>query len=451
MNMETIFAPATAPGRAGIAVIRISGPQTRGAVQALVGRIPSPRRTSLATFRDESGAPLDEGLVLWFPGPGSYTGEDMAELHCHGGPATIAALVAALSVLDGLRVAEAGEFTRRAYRNGRMDLTQAEAVADLIAADTEAQRRSAVAQLGGRLSSAAEAWRLRLIDLQAAIEADLDFSDEGDVSETVPAVVTGVGALRDELRAALSTSTVGERLRTGLQVALIGAPNAGKSSLLNALARRDAAIVTDRPGTTRDVLEVHLDLAGFPVTIADTAGLRETKDSIEAEGVRRAENRAEASDLRILVVDGIKPQNIDANTIYRRLRPGDLILWNKQDSKAYSPPPSHPSTFEEKMAGTIILEGSVRSGTGLAALESHLARSAAEHLEPGEGVVLTRERHREAVGSALAALERAAAVPEPELLAEDLRLAARAVGRIAGKVDVEDVLDAVFSRFCIGK
>src|SRR5215469_3672802 len=303
---DTIFALSSGRPPAAIAVVRVSGPQAGAALEALIGKIPEPRRAALARLRDPDNQEIiDEGLALWFPGPRSETGEDTAELQLHGGRAVIASVLAALGRIEGCRLAEAGEFTRRAFENGRLDLTRVEGLADLIGAETEAQRRQAFRQMRGLLGDRAEAWRTAIIEALALVEARIDFPDEGDVPEDLirPALVRAK-ELRDEITQALADQRRGERLREGLVVAIAGPPNAGKSSLLNRLARRDAAIVSPFAGTTRDVIEVHLDLAGFPVTVLDTAGIRESSEPVEQEGVRRARERAAAADLVLWVVDG---------------------------------------------------------------------------------------------------------------------------------------------------
>ena len=324
---DTIFAPATAAGRAAVAVVRLSGPKTASALRTLAGDLPEPRRASVRRLFAPDGAEIDQGLVLWFPAPGSYTGEDAAELQVHGGRAVVGALVDALAAV-GLRLAEPGEFTRRAFEHGKLDLTQAEAVADLVDAETEAQRRQALAQLEGRLTAAEAGWRAALVEALALLEAAVDFPDEELPADVAARARPILQALLAELQAAAADVGRGERIREGYRIALIGAPNAGKSTLLNALARRDAAIVTAIPGTTRDIIEVPLQLGGYKAIVADTAGLRETPDEIEAEGVRRAAAWAEQADLRVWLVDGAAdhPPRRPAS-----LRPDDLVLRTKRD------------------------------------------------------------------------------------------------------------------------
>ena len=434
---DTIFALASGAGRAAVAVMRLSGPGTGAVLTRLAGRLPEPRRASLRRLRDPQGEMLDEGLVLWFPAPGSYTGEDSAELHLHGGAAVIAAVAEALVRL-GARPAEAGEFTRRAFLNGRMDLTEAEGIADLIAAETEAQRRQALRQAGGALARLHGEWAERLTALLAHQEAAIEFADEDLPTDLGDRARAGARALRAEIAAHLADDRRGERLREGLLVAILGAPNAGKSSLLNALAGRDAAIVSARAGTTRDVVEVRLDLAGVPVTLADTAGLREAADEIEQEGIRRARRRAEEADLVLAVFAADTPP--DPATL-AWVGPGAIVLANKVDIAA--PPAS--------IGGMAALAVSARTGAGLDRLRERLAQEARRLAGSGEAALLTRPRHRAALAEAVAWLEQAEAAPLPELASEALRAALRALGRLSGRVGVEAVLDVVFRDFCIGK
>jgi len=441
---DTIYALASGGGVAGIAVYRISGPAAGTAAGRLTGRaLPPPRQAALRRVRDQDGETIDEGLLLWFPGPASFTGEDVAELHLHGGRAVREALYACLARLQDLRPAEAGEFTRRAFQNGRLDLTQAEGLADLVAAETGAQRQQALRQMGGALGGRYERWRGELVECLAILEAAIDFPDE-DLPEGIGADVAGrLQGVAAGLRDHLADDRRGERLREGVQVAILGAPNTGKSSLLNALARRDVAIVTDRAGTTRDVVEAALDLDGIPIVLADTAGLRHSGDPVEREGIRRAWSRAEEADIRLLLLDATRfpalPEGVEA------LLDGRLIVAaNKVDLVALPPGAT--------VAGQRVLPLSVREGVGMAGLLAALSRAASACAAPGAEAGITRARHRDAVASCLAALERAvAAGSAPELAAEDVRLAVRALGRITGRVDVEEILDQVFSRFCIGK
>jgi tRNA modification GTPase len=449
-DRATIFALSSGRPPAAIAVIRLSGPRARAGMEALVRRVPEPRHAALATIRDPAnGEALDRALVLWFPGPKSETGEDMAELQLHGGRAVIAAVLSALGKLDGFRLAEPGEFTRRAFENGRLDLTAVEGLGDLIFADTEAQRRQALRQLKGGLAQQTEVWRTRLIEALALVEAGIDFSDEADVPDQVLAPAVSVaGSLRDEIARVLADDRRGERLRDGLAVAIAGPPNAGKSSLLNRIARREAAIVSPHAGTTRDVIEVHLDLEGYPVTLLDTAGIRETSDPVELEGVRRARDRAASADLVLWVIDGTS--SIDTGDA----PPAGAAQWlvlNKMDLHEAAPAvPASP--YGAILPWTFGV--SALTGDGIDEVLSMIAGNARAFFEGGEPALVTRERHRAALGATLDSLERAireAAEGREDIVAEELRLAARALGRITGRVDVEDVLDVIFRDFCIGK
>jgi tRNA modification GTPase len=440
---DTIVAPASGAGLAAIAVIRISGPKTRDVLAALCGGAPPPRRARLSAIGLPNGPLLDRGLVLWFESPASFTGEDMAELHVHGSRAVIRGVVDAVLTLPGTRLAEPGEFARRAFENGKLDLTEVEGLADLINAETEAQRRQALAQAEGSLRALYEGWRAELVHAQALIEAGLDFADEGDVIADVAAKADPIVA---SLRAAIAhhlSDRSGERLRDGLRVVIAGAPNAGKSSLLNALARRDAAIVSEEAGTTRDVIEVHLDLGGVPVMLVDTAGLRQAEGKIEAEGIRRALARAGDADLVLWVVDATAPQ------------------WN-------APPGLAPAKSDRAAPMTVLnkidlapregarddgIRVSAKTGEGIEHLVATLAEKAAVATGSGAGApLLTRARHRVELEGAQAALERYGAPSlGPELKAEELRIAAHHLGRLTGRIDVEEVLGAIFAEFCIGK
>ena len=439
---ETIYALASGAGRAGIAVLRLSGPAADAALSALSDApLPPPRRAARVRLRDpQTGTPLDDGLALRFPGPASYTGEDVVELHIHGGSAVVAAVFEALSRLPDLRMAEPGEFTRRAVLAGKMDLTAAEGLIDLIDAETEAQRKQALRQADGALGALYDDWRGRLIPALAHLEAAIDFPDE-DLPENLAAKIEPVLAgLQAEMTAHLDDSRRGERLRQGVQIAIVGPPNAGKSSLLNTLAQRDAAIVSATAGTTRDVIEVRLDLGGFPVLAADTAGLREARDEIEAEGIRRARHWAGAADLKIAVfaVDDPAAARDAADVVDLET----IVVLNKVDlgEPDWTPPPA---------IGHFPV--SVATGQGLDALISGVTEAVAARIDVGAAPLMTRARHRAAVTECAEALDRAVAAPLPELAAEDLRLAVRALGRITGAVDVEDLLDVIFRDFCIGK
>jgi tRNA modification GTPase len=447
---ETIFALSSGAVPSGVAVIRVSGPKTREIVEALAGRVPEPRKTMLAKLRHpETGDVLDEALMLYFQGPASFTGEDVAEFQCHGGRAVVSGLLSALSTFPQCRPAEAGEFTRRAFDRGRMDLTEVEGLADLIAAETESQRKQAVRQMGGALGKLYDDWRKRLIHMRAMIEADFDFADEEDVPGSVAEEVwSEARQLHAEIAEHLEKSRSGERLRAGLQVVLMGAPNAGKSSLLNAIAGREVAIVTEEAGTTRDVIEVHLDLAGYPVTLVDTAGLRQTEGLVEREGIRRAEERGRGADL---ILWAVEPGGVDHDDASAGL-PDDLRssvpVWTVRTKADLETLP------EQDSSGTIQeIACSSKSAEGMNPLLSRLTRFAEETISLGEAPLATRERHRHYLTDCLSGLRAAVDMDHlpAELRAEDLRRAADALGRITGRIDVEDLLDVIFRDFCIGK
>lgn len=444
---DTIYAPATGAGRAAVAVVRVSGPRSADAVRALAGDLPRPRRAALRQLA-RHGVALDDALVLWFPGPASYTGEDAAEFHVHGGRAVVEALLEALAA-EGLRLAEPGEFTRRAFENGKLDLTQAEGVADLIDAETEAQRRQALGQLEGALSRRYDAWREWLVQALAMLEAAVDFPDEELPEDVAARARPGLQALEAEIAAALVDSSRGRRVRDGFRIALVGAPNAGKSTLLNALVERDAAIVTSTPGTTRDIIEVPLTLGGYKVLLADTAGLRDTEDAIEAEGVRRARAWAREADLRLWVIDAamfhVKQAEEDA------IQPGDWAVINKIDLVDAVRLEDLRTAFAPQ--GLKMIELAARKPAGAEQARAALTSHVVDALSGAEFPAATRIRHAESLTEAQAYLRRALSEVglEVELAAEDVRLAARVLSRITGRIDPEDVLDRVFSSFCIGK
>jgi tRNA modification GTPase len=444
---QTIFALSSGRPPSAIAVVRVSGPEAASALASLAGKMPAPRMATRVLLRDTAGQPVDDAVVLWFPGPGSATGENVAEFHVHGGRAVLAALLGALSAIDGLRPAEPGEFTRRAFENGKLDLTEAEGLDDLIHADTDRQRRQALRQLKGMLGDRARDWRARIIEASALIEAGIDFSDEGDVSaELVEPALAKVGALLGEIEEVLAAQGRSERLREGLVVAIAGPPNVGKSTLMNALARREVAIVSPHAGTTRDVIEVQLDLDGYPVTVIDTAGIRETDDPVEQEGVRRARARAAEADLVLWMSDS--PQEEGP-------RPAGVPVWrvrNKIDLGG-----AGADGVGDRGAADIgeipIFRISASRGEGIAELIGALIRFAERYFGSGEAGVVARERQRRLLQQAALSLQRSiSAIGQgEELAAEDLRAAAYSLGRLLGRVDVEDILDAIFREFCIGK
>ncbi|HUK59991.1 MAG TPA: tRNA uridine-5-carboxymethylaminomethyl(34) synthesis GTPase MnmE [Stellaceae bacterium] len=433
---DTIYALSTAPGRAGIAVVRLSGPRAPEALGTLAGRLPQPRHATRVRFRDADGETIDEGLALFFPVPASITGEDVAELHLHGGRAVLQGVFDELARL-GLRLAEPGEFTRRGFLNGKLDLAAAEGLADLVAAETAAQRRQALRQLAGELGRTTEAWREQLLQMQAKLEAAIDFPDEDLPLGLWEESCRAAAALAAEIGRFLADDHRGERVREGVSVAILGPPNAGKSSLMNALARRDVAITAASAGTTRDVIEVALDLGGYPVLLADTAGLRASADAVEEEGVRRARERAARADLKLVVVDATKPEEL---AHVRDLVDDDAVLVaNKVDLL--------PLGAEPRVGYPL----SVKTGAGMEALLAALSVAVAHRLAPSGGAIVTRARHREALVECRASLLRFGEAHLPELAAEDLRAAARALGRITGRTGVEDMLDRLFAQFCIGK
>ena len=476
---DTIYAPATAAGRAAVAVVRISGPRAGVAFLALAGgprtEFPPPRQAAFRKLRDPvTGGIIDEALVLWLPGPHTETGEDMAELQMHGGRAIMAAVIAALSSIEGLRLAEPGEFARRAFDAGKLDLTALEGLGDLIAAETEAQRKQALRQMQGALGRRYENWRERLVHALAHLEAAIDFPDEGLPDDVAYGVAREIAKLAAEMRGHLDDARRGERLRDGLRVVLTGAPNVGKSSLFNLLVGREAAIVSPEAGTTRDVIEAAFDLAGYPVLLSDTAGLRDEPESvaeaddasndidkdgyvrepidapvaapigaIEREGMKRARDRLADADIRLRVLDATDPASLETLELEAAIDPDTILVINKIDLA--------PDALRHFPAHLPAIPVSATTGEGFPELEERLAIAVAQRLEPGAEPALTRARHRAAIEECLDCFSRMADAGGPELAAEDLRLAARALGRITGRVDVEDLLDVIFRDFCIGK
>lgn len=459
-SQETIFALSTAQGRAGVAVIRVSGPQAWESAKRLTKKDLIARKALYAALIHPSGGDIiDQALVLGFAGPASFTGEDVVEYHVHGSRAVINELMEVLGAQEGYRMAEPGEFTRRAFENGKMDLTEAEAVADLIDAETQAQKIQALAQMGGALSILYNGWTEQLKKALAHLEADIEFPDEDLPDGIAPEITDSLAQLQNAIADHLNDNRRGERLRDGIQVAVIGAPNAGKSSLINALAQRDVAIVSDIAGTTRDVIEVHLDIGGYPVILSDTAGLRPDQigqagqDLIESEGIKRALQRAQDADIKLLLFDGSTDQ-ADSHTL-ELIDDKAIIAINKLDC--------HPEgaqrlkdldvynqilrfVQDDKVVGL-----SVKSGAGIENLIKLLVERVNDMFVSRESISLTRQRHRTALEECMISLQRGLSADLPELMAEDTRLAIRALGRITGKVDVEDLLDVIFKDFCIGK
>lgn len=437
---DTIVALSSGRLPSGIAIVRISGPQTRFALETIAGGLPDPRRASFSRLRTPSGETIDSGLLLFFPGPGSFTGDDLAEFQVHGGKAVVAALLEALTSVPGVRHAEAGEFTRRAFLNGKLDLIESEALADLIASETEAQRRLAVNNASGVQSGLYAGWRRRIIHAMAMIEAELDFSDEADIPGSVAnAVWADVSVLREEIRSHIDGYHKAEIIRDGYDVVIVGAPNAGKSSLLNALAKRDAAIVSDEPGTTRDLVELSLDLKGVKVRLTDTAGIRDAAGKVEAIGIERALGRAKSADLVLLVYDaalsGMHVLDVPSSNVLRVGTKCDLLvdklLMERSDE---------------------VLVSSV-TGAGISALLERIGAVAEQAAGSAGDILPSRLRHVELLEEAALGLTSALLEDgrDLELRADDLRQAANQLGRISGAVDVEDLLDVIFAQFCVGK
>ena len=447
---ETIFGLASALGKSGVSVVRISGKQATDALKAFAVPTPKPRQAELKTLKSGAEA-VDKALVLYFQAPHSFTGEDVVELHLHGSRAVIKKVFEVLSAIPNFRLAKAGEFSRRAFLNNKMDLLEAEGLADLIDAETTAQSRQAMRQMEGELGKVYEKWRTAIIKNLANIEAYIDFPDEDLPQSLKDQITTGINDFKAEIAAHLNDNRRGEKIREGIYVVILGAPNVGKSSLLNYLAKRDAAIVSSIAGTTRDVIEVNLELAGFSVSLADTAGLRESADEIETQGIKRALERAQSADLKILMIDSADEQPdlslADENTI---------IVVNKIDVVA--PPHPNPLLLGEGATSVPLLLGGVRGG---ACISIKTGQGLNEFLEvltaklqntyAGETSLITRARHREALTKALAALNYLSFNKPIELVAEDLRHSAFYLGQITGKIDVEEILGEIFSSFCIGK
>lgn len=437
-STDTIYALSSGSLPAGVAIIRVSGPATADALVRLCGALPAPRIAALRTIRTRNGETLDSGLVLYFPAPASFTGEDCCELQVHGGRAVVSAILEELAATEGLRHAEAGEFARRAFQNGKLDLVEVEGLADLIAAETEMQRRLAIEHSGGGQSALYAGWARRLTHSRAMIEAELDFADEDDVPGSVSAAIwEDIGRLRQEIDEHIARAGLAEIIRDGLKIVIAGEPNAGKSSLLNALARRDIAIVTEVAGTTRDVLSVDLSLAGFSVKLFDTAGLRETDELVEREGIRRARQVIADADLVLLLSE--KPGSFRLDEALPEKVPVIRVA-TKVDRPSPSWAPSDADIFL-----------STRTGAGIADLLTALQLQLPDLAGKTALAMPSRKRHVDCLRQASAALERSLSFSELELRAEQLRQAGDALGKITGRVDVENLLDVIFSEFCIGK
>ena len=448
---QTIFALSSGRPPSAISIVRVSGPEARATLETLAGRVPQPRMATRVLLRDSEGQGIDVAIALWFPGPASATGEDLAEFHIHGSRAVQAALFSALAALENLRAAEPGEFTRRAFEKGKLELTEAEALDDLIHADTDRQRRQALRQLQGLLGDKARDWRKRIIEASALIEAGIDFSDEGDVpAELTAPALEMVKSLAREIEDVLAGQGRSERLRDGLRVAISGPPNVGKSTLINLLARREVAIVSPHAGTTRDIIEVQLDLDGYPVTVMDTAGIRVTDDAIEQEGVRRARVRAAEADLVLWVTDG-EHEGGDSEIETS----ADAAVWivrNKIDLD---------SAAERVVSAEGSQQANVKSdfrisasrGDGISELVTALTVFTRDYFGSAEDSLIGRERQRELLQQTVAALRRSLSGGRDgeELIAWELRIASQSLGRLLGRIDVEDILDKIFREFCIGK
>jgi len=442
--IDTIYSLSTGAGSSGVAIIRLSGPASEEVLKKLTRkRAPEPRLASLRRIHNpiDQNA-IDEGIVIWFPGPNSYTGEDVVEFHVHGGPSITEEVLKSISTVASCRIAEPGEFPRRAFQLGKMDLTSAEAVADLIDAKTIEQRRQALKQFDGQLAGLYDEWRKQLIDILAYAESAIDFSDE-ELPEGINNTITNnILYLINNIAQHIDDKKIGERIRSGFNIAILGAPNSGKSSLLNRLATRDVAIVSDTAGTTRDVIEVQMNLEGFAVIVSDTAGIRDTQNEIEFEGVRRARKAADEADLVVVVFDALDLPDISEIT-KNYISDKSLVLVNKVDLLDHSLP--------GEINGKETLGISAKTGEGFEEFQLRLNREVKNYFGNNEQPVLTRERHRKALEDTLASLNRSTQAVLPELVAEDIRLAVRSIGKITGRVDVEDVLDIIFSEFCIGK
>ena len=440
---ETIYAEATAGGVAGVAIVRLSGPNAADILEGLAGPLPVPRKATYRNLRFPfDGDLIDQALVLWFPNPHSFTGEDVVEFHVHGGRAVVESLFRAIRDFRSVRLADPGEFSRRAFVNGKLDLTAAEGLADLVASETDAQRRQALRQLSGELGVLYERWRMELLQSQARVEAALDFVEEDVPTDLLEGVRADLGLLLAQLKNHLDDGRRGEIVRGGLRMVIAGAPNVGKSSLINRLCGREVSIVYSSVGTTRDVIEAELNFQGLPVTISDTAGIRNASNPVEKEGIRRAKLAVKSADILILVFDSATYPEID-NATLSLLQASSCVVFNKLDTLKANKLPT--------IEGHPVHHVSCTTGEGIQTLTSHLSQQVRNLTALTEAPLLTRARHREALNLCVSGVERATSLGDPELLAEELRSASAALGRITGRVGVEDVLDLIFSEFCIGK
>lgn len=442
---DTIFALSSAPGRAGVSVFRVSGDCAKEIIEALIlGACPPPRYASLRKLFDRQSFLIDEALILWMPGPNSFTGEDSCEFQTHGSPAVIESMASAL-LAAGARQAEAGEFTRRAFENGKMDLTEAEGLADLIDAETSGQHKQALRQMQGGLRELYEDWREALLDALAQIEGEIDFPDEEDIPDALShKAYPFLTRVRGAMQQGLLEADKGESVRHGVDIAIIGRPNAGKSTLLNALARREAAIVSPEAGTTRDIVSINTVLSGLPVRLSDTAGLRETDNKVEAEGVRRALILAKSADLRVGVIDSTDYSALP--DMLEELDDGDILLFNKSDIAKEA----IPNVSRETLS---VLSINADDATDIQKLRQLLEDEVVARFSVGDEAGLTRARHKDCVFRALTALDRALLNLgiSPELAGDDIRAALHALKELAGETDIESVFDRIFSRFCVGK
>jgi tRNA modification GTPase len=456
-DLDTIFALSSGSGTAGVAVVRVSGPKAFDALKMLSDQsLPAPRVAALRLLRDpKDGSRLDQALVLLFKGPQSFTGEDIVEFHLHGGRAVIESVVDALAAIEGLRFAEPGEFSRRAFENGKMDLTEAEGLNDLIHAQTRAQRTQALRQMDGNLRALYEGWRGDLLGFLGHLEADIDFPDEDLPEGVAERVKPKISIFRRQISDYLDDNRQGQAIRDGFRVVILGEPNAGKSTLLNALSKSDAAIVSEEAGTTRDTIEVQLDLAGYQVRLIDTAGVRDAEGKIEEEGIKRAVNKALDADLKLILIDAKNWPSLDERL--KALIDENSILIVTQIDKLDEPRMFHVEQLglAKLVSESIysVLSVSISQNIGLAGIFDQITKFVIDRMETRDLPALTRVRHRRALETCVGHLERFEenAGFDPVLAAEDVRMAVRALGEITGRVDVEDMLDIVFSDFCIGK